>query len=177
MRPMPGQSPLRTTTTSPHPGAAPPQHAGEDMARESVALFTPLFSLKFEASLVFVMPAFTGLVRLLGRDHPQLLYAQLEQLMALFDSNLQGDASYVLATGTARRNARSLCVCVYVCVRCAPFDRPAHRSATRVPQSAGGHHEDAGRLHRGNGPRTLPHSRPPLREWPTNAPPARAYQT
>ena len=70
------------------------QSFSEDEAHQFVQLYLDTLQFKYQHSWTYLLPVISAMVRLIGPVYPTLFTDLLQQLLAIYDSSVKGDAAY-----------------------------------------------------------------------------------
>ena len=68
----------------------------EDSVQELVNIFLSTLQFKYQHAWVFVLPALSSMIRVMGPRFPSLFVPVIQQLVAIYDASSQGDAAFAL---------------------------------------------------------------------------------
>ena len=67
------------------------------IAQQIIGLYLETLQFKYQHAWTYILPSISGMVRLLGPQFPYMFNDLLQQLLAIYDSSVKGDAAYVAA--------------------------------------------------------------------------------
>ena len=72
-------------------------------AHQVVQLYLDTLQFKYQHAWTYILPALSAMTKFLGYLYPQLFRPLLQQLVAIFDSSIRGDASFASTAELTRR--------------------------------------------------------------------------
>lgn len=69
----------------------------EEIATQFMQLINSTLQFRYQHAWIYLFPIISGVAKFIGNQYPVLLSPTIQQLVAIYDSSVRGDASYSLS--------------------------------------------------------------------------------
>lgn len=69
----------------------------EEIATQFMQLINSTLQFRYQHAWIYLFPIISGVAKFIGNQYPALLSPTIQQLVAIYDSSVRGDASYSLS--------------------------------------------------------------------------------
>ena len=69
----------------------------EEIATQFMQLINSTLQFRYQHAWIYLFPIISGVAKFIGAQYPILLSPTIQQLVAIYDSSVRGDASYSLS--------------------------------------------------------------------------------